>query len=177
MRFIQKKIWWPKEKTKAAVSKKYLNCIIYRDSLATSQHSHHRYWGIYHTGAPTFVCLYNENLLTASGAMKSLPSIPHCHCENIFLPPGEMISCSREQGIWGNWLESFEIVKSRLCKTACHTLSISSGIIRDGQPSQSSLCLLVWPSVNCPHHHLTILESLCWQETISVQPFSVSAVQ
>ena len=27
-----------------------------------SRHSHHRYWGIYRTGAPTFVFLYHSNL-------------------------------------------------------------------------------------------------------------------
>ena len=50
-----------------------------------------------------------------------------------------------------------EIVKRRYFKTAFRTFFISSGVIRVSPPLRSSSCTLVRPSVNCPHHRLTIL--------------------
>ena len=50
-----------------------------------------------------------------------------------------------------------KILKHRFCKTACCTLSISSGVTRNGQPLWSLFCILDWPSLNCPRHHMTLL--------------------
>ena len=52
---------------------------------------HHLQWfiGMYHTSAPTFVCLCHRGLSPKSGAMKSLPSVPHRRCGNFLLPPGD----------------------------------------------------------------------------------------
>ena len=111
-----------------------------------------------------------------SGAMKPLLYVPHHHCGNVFMPPGDDFVQQWVRHL-GNWPKSSEIVECQFCKTAYCTLPISSGVIRDGWILWSLSGLLVRPSINCPHHHLTILESRSWQETISVHPFSSSAVQ
>ena len=42
----------------------------------TGQYSHHLYWGIYHTGAPTFVCLCHTSLpLTSVTIDQSVPKL------------------------------------------------------------------------------------------------------
>ena len=78
-----------------------------------------------------------------------------CDCSSYCTALGEngctdMVSCQLQYlcsyQILGNWPESFEITKQWLCKTACCTIFISSGITRDGRPLQSSLCTLVQPA-------------------------------
>ena len=124
-----------------------------------------------------FVCLCHRTLVPTFGSMKS------CHLYftvkslwKCFPATGRRFYAAVMETSVGND-QSSKTVKHWFCKTPCCSLPISSGFTRDGLPLLSSKCTLVQPSVNCLHHHLTILECCTWQETISVQPFSPSAVQ
>ena len=84
---------------------------------------------------------------------------------------------------WENGPESSEIVKRRFCKTVCHTLSLGSGVVRNGRQLRSSSCALVQPSMNCPlptsDHTVAhkvgsiyvaqLAVDLCWRLPLSVQ--------
>ena len=62
--------------------------------------------------------------------------------------------------IWDNWFTWNVNITGKgmksyyLPKTACSTLSMSSGVTWNGKPLQSSSCTLVRPSLKYPHHHL-----------------------
>ena len=164
----------------------------------TSQHSHHSYRGIYHTGAPTFVYLCHRNLplnvwshevtafCNSPSLWKRFPATGRR-----FRATVSKISGGIDQRVSKLWSAgAAKLLASQFPSVlASGTVDhydlrlahyINGSIIYKFIIKQKErvLTILVRPSVNCPHHRLTILSVImlgpymwnnCWRMLLSVQ--------
>ena len=161
-----------KKKTKEWIIS-YIYCVIDRECLATSQLSHHCYWGINRTGSPT--CLCHRFVPPTSGAMNSLPSDPHRRCGKLFLSPGDDFVQK-----WGRYLG--ELTREfRNCEASFLKNCLAHTFLQFWRHQGQSAITVFVVHIGAAFSELLspssgILESRSWRETISAEIFP-SAVQ